>query len=638
MIKEVMNRQSFGGNCTTETTKARFGMNDGNGRARGRRNWLSFNLLTLMAIITAVALFFIWRQHRLEKQAIDQWIDAVLAASDNPALPYVRYNAQSIQCPAKLSESQQFNFLFKSLNRQTTSERRNCVLKIFAEHFPERAHEAFLEIAATTEHIPLKRNAILLAGLYRIEADVNDFKQYLDHEDPLIRAAAIDAIGIIYKPSFQIPVGKNSNLVVLNSRPNIDLTPIKRHVFGDQNTWPGEFQWPSVADLDVPEKLQQLVLDRLLNDKDAGVRAAAARLLRNHVPDDYQLRIAEWGVWINDNEHLVLTRSILDEIPEFVHRTNDSIDDIAKDRQIFLPVTKPILHFQVDQPLVIDLSIRIYFGRPWFVYPIADDYSIEGIPLMLKSRARTPDFGRLEPDSQIQLEDGQHFRSGYPWLLPSKQTTHADQIMEVGFRWQTLIALPQKADWMQLEPITEKKFAWWDRLRRVPTAWISNRGDSDRFLYYDGPTACPSPIHAQLAKSDVEVSVPTDFPLKSPSSRHLFFIEVTDERIAGVEEQVEFEREPRHRIDYSLPIDKLPLEDDAVKKRLTEILAEHGLQPEEAKGLVDCWTPQFFETKGKRLLTIFRTEEYNQLCPIEVSPTPTELVRVGIVLTEFDDR
>ena len=612
-------------------------MNDGNDRKRKRRNWLSFNLFSLMAIITIVALFFIWRQHRLEKQLIDQWIDTVLAAANNPALPNTGTNAPSLLCPGNLSKSQQFNFLFKAINRQPTSERRNCVLKIFAEQFPERAHDVFVKIATTTEHIPLKRNAILLASLYRIEADVNEFERFIDHDDPLIRVAAIDAIGIIHKPAFEIPIGDRARIVVLNSRPNIDLTAIRKHLFSSFQYWPRKFKWDSVTDLEVPEKLQQQILDRMLNDPNSDVRSAAARLLGNHTPETYQLRIAEWGVWINDNEELVLTRSVLDEVPDFVHRTNDSIEEITENRQLFVPVTKPIIHFQVDQPLVIDLSIRIARGRPWFVYPIPDDYSLEGISIFSDPEMSGEHYRLMDPgrESRIAFQKENDLRAGYPWLLPRLQTKSTNVISEVGFRWQSLIAVPEKTDWMNLEPITDKRFAWWKRLREVPTAWISNRGDSDRFLYYDGPTRRSSPIRAQLQKSDVEVMIPSDFPLDVPRTRHLFFIEVTDGQISAIDQEVTFEREPRLRTEYSLPIDELPLKDDAVKKRLIEILVDQGLQTKEAEGLVDCWTPQFFETNGKRLLTVFGTQEYDHLCPMEVSPTPTELVRVGIVLTEF---
>ena len=75
-----------------------------------------------------------------------------------------------------------------------------------------------------------------------------------------------------------------------------------------------------------------------------------------------------------------------------------------------------------------------------------------------------------------------------------------------------------------------------------------------------------------------------------------------------------------------------------MESKLLETLIEFGLNDEEVKGLIDCWRPQFFETDGQRVLTIFGTEEYDRLCPITISPDPTEISRVGIVLSELGKR
>lgn len=46
-------------------------------------------------------------------------------------------------------------------------------------------------------------------------------------------------------------------------------------------------------------------------------------------------------------------------------------------------------------------------------------------------------------------------------------------------------------------------------------------------------------------------------------------------------------------------------------------------------GLIDCWRPHFLQANGRRFLTIFGSADFDRLCP------PTELSRVGILLTEF---
>jgi hypothetical protein len=41
------------------------------------------------------------------------------------------------------------------------------------------------------------------------------------------------------------------------------------------------------------------------------------------------------------------------------------------------------------------------------------------------------------------------------------------------------------------------------------------------------------------------------------------------------------------------------------------------------------------KSDGTRLLLIMSRQDYDRLCPIEIRPKPTEMARVGIVLTEF---
>jgi hypothetical protein len=77
------------------------------------------------------------------------------------------------------------------------------------------------------------------------------------------------------------------------------------------------------------------------------------------------------------------------------------------------------------------------------------------------------------------------------------------------------------------------------------------------------------------------------------------------------------------------------LQGDALIQRFHTMLTDAGLTDAEAAGLVDCWRPQFFQTPGSRFVLLLTPEDYDTLCPIRIDPKPTELVRVGLVLTEF---
>ena len=40
----------------------------------------------------------------------------------------------------------------------------------------------------------------------------------------------------------------------------------------------------------------------------------------------------------------------------------------------------------------------------------------------------------------------------------------------------------------------DAKFDWWRRLRAVECSWVNNGDESERFLYYDGPTMLRCPV------------------------------------------------------------------------------------------------------------------------------------------------
>src|SRR5437868_2146843 len=84
----------------------------------------------------------------------------------------------------------------------------------------------------------------------------------------------------------------------------------------------------------------------------------------------------------------------------------------------------------------------------------------------------------------------------------------ANVVSAVGSRWQSLIVTPSKLAWMQPPAVpTDNKYAWWNRLRQVPGSWVSSRGESERFLYYDGPTRARSPVTVRLVEGSLSFHV-----------------------------------------------------------------------------------------------------------------------------------
>ena len=144
-------------------------------------------------------------------------------------------------------------------------------------------------------------------------------EKYLDDEDPLVRAAAAESLGFIFRPSFAIPIGDEYGFVMsprLNTTPPIDISG-----FGQQSAWS--------TPVEGPDSLRQRLETMMLQGPTSPERTAAARALVSWPPPSYSLRIAEWGVWIDDGGQLKLVQSVLDEIPPFVHQTGNAAGSFA---------------------------------------------------------------------------------------------------------------------------------------------------------------------------------------------------------------------------------------------------------------------------------------------------------------------
>ena len=74
-----------------------------------------------------------------------------------------------------------------------------------------------------------------------------------------------------------------------------------------------------------------------------------------------------------------------------------------------------------------------------------------------------------------------------------------------------------------------------------------------------------------------------------------------------------------------------------LKASMLDRLKTAGLNAQEANALIKCWTPAFFEAPGQRVVFLLHKSEYDLMCPMSLRPEPTELARVGLVLTELGD-
>src|SRR5207253_8381742 len=133
------------------------------------------------------------------------------------------------------------------------------------------------------------------------------------------------------------------------------------------------FQWQAMRSPEVTTRQSKIPLatrNRLeqvmLHGATVEERTAAARALVAWPPDDYSLRVAEWGVWIDNDSGPLIVAKVLEENPPFVHQVGNARKSVAVNREYSwsYTVTKPVVHLTADRPLAVDLEVVLEEGRP----------------------------------------------------------------------------------------------------------------------------------------------------------------------------------------------------------------------------------------------------------------------------------
>jgi hypothetical protein len=510
-------------------------------------------------------------------------------------------------------------------------------------------------LLAKSTHPEITAALVHLICLQRNAADVPEFVRLLDHRDEAVRAAAADALGYVHLQTYLQPreeFWRDQHQSWLNVEPPIYIGPLLS-VAGDQ---PREAM---VLDPQVRVRLEQMMLAGTSDIE----RTAAASALVSWPPENGPFRFAEWGVWIDDAGELKLAKSVLDEIPPFVHQTGNPLREFQNRVSQIMVITKPVVHITAERPMAIDLEIQIRQGRPWYAYPQPDDFALEaGTRYGVfrrdadgKVNREAESIGSLESLDRAELGSLKSLHEGYSWRLPKHRSVGAtggsmgaydNVITSMGLRWQSLIVTPNREGWMVPPEVgADPKFGWWKALREVPSSWVSSHGETERFLYYDGPSFAHSPISVcsdgKMLWIRTQPMIERQEHLNSEivsddrerAARAGFLVEVSEEGVATQEfaipgptrRELELEVSPNTRA-----------EEDAIQRFLT-LLVKAGLTTEEAGGLIASWRKQFFETSGRRLLTILSRDDYDEVCPIRIRPDTTHNARVGIVLTELPD-
>lgn len=634
------------------------------------------------AIVSVLYMIFGWQQ-----RVGQRWIARVMAPSSPHLWTRMVFSPRTDpwrRSPVKLSLEQQRTALSHLIVELPKSNERFGAMKLLVDGTGRAALPSLVHAAATEKDENLLVWELRLIGLCRSPDTAPLLIEHLADPRAPVRAAAADAIGILRSPSYSVSVPDGFYLadqLKLDSQPPIYVGGI---VATEQSDLSMNFNggWaphdllddpPNSLNASVRTKLQSMMLSGATTDE----REAAARTLVKWPPDHYQFRVAEWGVWINAQGKIALAKSVLDEIPPFVHRLGNHVSNFGP--YILFPsqVTKPIVHLTSDVPLAADIEVQIREGRPWFAYPKPDDFGIGvlrdertsralGFAEMPSVRLRTPRTPRGLRPATHPFDDFESppipsiadCREEYPWLLPHHRLYPESgmgmaPIYRLGVHWQSVIVSSARLPWMEPPAVpVVPQFHWWARLREVPSCWVTSRGETERFLYYDGPTRARVPVNVAIEPLYRRIDFTASSPIASrhqgfrdarevfhkmaPATRPAFaeheglYIEVDSGQVRARAMEIWGEGS------FPLELDPALTGEPAVSGRLREMLVRYGLTCPEADGLIAAWAPQFFRAEGRRFILRMSPEEYARQCPMQVRPTPTEVVRLGLVLTEFD--
>ena len=743
----------------------------------------SLKFLLVLVLIAACAVFFGKLRHdrNVRRAAVEEWIDLCVAdysvirsyggviSSENTVGPAM----------AQLSEKEQLVGLTEFAIEAKDPFQQVFALRLITKLYPDDRMPALRAVCSRSTNDKVKLAATACLAATRSEDNRSVFNKLLNEDNPDLRQAAIDGLGLLQSPS------RNMSGLIINSEPFIgvgsfrhpSLRPDRKGMtYSDGvKTWVGGTRKLEELPLwqDQPEHLKQM-LHLMHTSQTQPERDSAARAIGGVGPSDYQLRLAEWGVWINSKGSMELSKRIIEEIPEFVHRSTTE-RRVLESFRVNVPITKPIIHFTANTPLALKLEVGLQMGQPYFFYPRPDKstvdsfgspplafekYEIEpNVDLPFRRELRWGGFGQPEHFVTPEVEFSWLFFPHKPYpLLGSKDTRdfyikghakdrkkHADPkkyyqaplvrspLFETrhnggyatcSLNYDGLIVTPNKPDWAKIPEVKDdQRFKWWETLRDVPCSWVTSNGETERFLYYDGPSKLPAPFKVSIGenKLDISLSPPSelikqlsenarkslDIVNESERLKEEFGEEVENEleevleeierqknskpritqpiqmsnearRLSGLESSLKVQKEEYKKLQDSVSRIKHPHEifasrdeseindglyiektDNQLKillvpklraqqydltnlktlslneaqETLTNLIVSNGLTPEETKGLMDSWNSEFFERNGTRLISIMSTAQYNNYCTLKVSPQPTSLSRVGIILS-----
>jgi hypothetical protein len=317
---------------------------------------------------------------------------------------------------------------------------------------------------------------------------------------------------------------------------------------------------------------------------------------------EHDLTVHEWGVFtvFSERKFANLNRKAeWGNLPEFFYR------QFPQQRLRWSPGAwdKPLIYFYSGRPaLKLEVSVTFTDGVPVVWWPAAsapiDSGGTKATPVpRFNSLAWSGWLGLLVPNQ------GDRHPVGPSWITPEETPLAAGQ-------WLADARLKDAA----LFTVVGSKMQ-----RSAP--WITDRLESERFIYYDGLVPSPDFLHCiALTDSSATVKKSATFPIA-----HIYLL---DRR------QPEKPRAARAALAAAdeTKLDLAPVADlHAFIELIRADLIAAGLFDAEAESLLKIWHQGFFENSGVVAFYLLPQSEYDRMLPLAVSPKPAAApTRVGI--------
>ncbi|MGE0789517.1 MAG: hypothetical protein AB7S26_27835 [Sandaracinaceae bacterium] len=229
--------------------------------------------------------------------------------------------------------------------------------------------------------------------------------------------------------------------------------------------------------------------------------------------------------------------------------------------------------------------------------------------------APTPNVSRkpvifLRSDRPMRVSVSVAFTGGEAWLYyPDAAVSARDAVRPLGLTFSGQLG----GSGNPLAPAPATSF-WHDLRRAGGQVFTTDRGTSEQFLFYDGPVRFERSFEIVRDGTGARVS-----PISSET--HLWLIQ----NGRFVENTVQGTSATQVTANGDMA---------QLRVRLNAELQARGLTGPEAHALLETWRDSLFNAPQGRAVYFVPRDAYDRMLPITISPSPSELVRVGLAIED----